>query len=115
MRKKSISWKSLPLWGKKCAAIIPIFIVLGFLSPYALAMLTWLPLAGKWTETTVIVLAERTERQINSGQITRQVDIDRLKSRCAIRCDQFDRKALENLLKDWQDEQKELDKLRQKK
>ena len=108
-------WSRLSPWSKGAATLLPIFAVIAIASPYALAMLSWLPFAQKATESVVVVLVDRSERQINSAQITRQMDIERLKSRCAVQCDQFDRKALENLIRDWQEEQKDLDRLRQKK
>jgi len=69
---------------------------------------------GEWPyaeRTLVNVLAGRTERDITSQQITRQVQIGILKSKCAIKCSDYERKALENLMREWGDEQRELEKL----
>lgn len=66
-----------------------------------------------WASQGVVqLLAGREEDRINIQQIQRQVEIDRLKQRCAIRCDQFDRRALQNLIEEWHREQKHLDQFR---
>lgn len=107
-------WGALSPWGKRAAMLVPILVVIGWLAPYALALLELAPYASKRTEAVVVVLVDREEQRINSGQITRQSEIERLKGRCMVRCDQFDKKSLDNLIEKWQTEQKELDRLRQK-
>ena len=72
---------------------------------------------GEWPyaeKVVVDVMVGRTERSITSQQITRQIQIDILKSKCAVKCSEYERKALENILREWADEQKELDRLLKK-
>ena len=72
---------------------------------------------GEWpyaSKNVVDIVIDRTTRDINAQQISRQVQIDILKQKCAVRCESYDRKALENLIKQWQSEQKDLDRLRGK-
>ena len=70
------------------------------------------PIVPYAPRSTVIVLAGREEERINAEQISRQTQIEILKAKCAVRCTEYERQALENLIRQWQREQRDLERLR---
>lgn len=97
------------------------FKIAGTIIASSIALITFLGIAQGWFDSAisrhavVAAVADFTRGELNSRQISRQTQIDMLKEKCRTgRCSDYERRALENLMIEWEREQQHLDRLRGK-